>query len=64
MSSPQTPSTTSWPFAFVNGERTKESQQLLDLPLSIKDLISVPLIQPTLQVYQGYGEQQALLMHY
>jgi hypothetical protein len=30
MSSPQTPSTTSWPFAFVNGERTKESQQLLD----------------------------------
>jgi hypothetical protein len=30
MSSPQTHSTTSWPFAFVNGERTKESQQLLD----------------------------------
>jgi hypothetical protein len=30
MQNPQTPSTTNWPFAFVNGERTKESQQLLD----------------------------------
>jgi hypothetical protein len=30
MSNQQTPSTTNWPFAFVNGDRTKESQQLLD----------------------------------
>lgn len=30
MSNPQNPSTTNWPFAFINGERTKESQELLD----------------------------------
>jgi hypothetical protein len=30
MQNPQNHSTTNWPFAFVNGERTKESQELLD----------------------------------
>jgi hypothetical protein len=30
MKNQQTPSTTDvWPFAFVNGERTKESQELM-----------------------------------
>lgn len=30
MQNQQNQTTTNWPFAFINGERTKESQELMD----------------------------------